>query len=59
MIEAGGPSTSAFQGGAIRIVVPVPPTVVMLSPPEVPRNAERAQRKAALRGVQKARPRAL
>jgi hypothetical protein len=43
MIEAGGPSTSEFQEGPIRIVVPVPPTVVMVSPPEAPRNASRAQ----------------
>jgi hypothetical protein len=43
MIEAGGPSTSEFQGGPIRIVVPVPPTVVMVAPPRVPRNVERAQ----------------
>jgi hypothetical protein len=43
MIEAGGPSTSEFQEGPIRIVVPVPPTVVMVAPPEVPRNASRAQ----------------
>jgi hypothetical protein len=43
MIEAGGPSTSEFQGGPIRIVVPVPPTVVMVAPPRVPRNASRAQ----------------
>jgi hypothetical protein len=43
MIEAGGPSTSEFQEGPIRIVVPVPPTVVMVAPLEVPRNGSRAQ----------------
>jgi len=41
MIEAGAPNTGdcwhAFRG------VRVPPGVDMLSPPEVPRNAERAQ----------------
>jgi hypothetical protein len=54
MIEAGAPSTGGYV--ACSYGVPAPPGTVMLSPPEVPRNAERAQRKAALRGVQKARP---
>ena len=36
MREAGVPSTGGW-------VVPAPPGVVMLAPPEVPRNAERAQ----------------
>jgi len=47
MMEAGAPST----GGCCRSYgrsVPVPPGMVMLAPPEVPRNAEGAQRKAAL-----------
>jgi hypothetical protein len=43
MIEAGGPSTSEFRDGPIRSVVPVPPTVVMVSPPQIPRNTSRAQ----------------
>jgi hypothetical protein len=36
MREAGAPSTGGW-------VVPAPPGIVMVSPPEVPRNAERAQ----------------
>jgi hypothetical protein len=43
MIEAGAPNTGdcwhAFRG------VRVPPGVDMLSPPEVPRNAERAPKR--------------
>src|SRR5215204_1616854 len=34
--EAGAPSTGGW-------VVPAPPGIVMVSPPEVPRNAERTQ----------------
>jgi hypothetical protein len=40
MIEAGAPSTG---GSCSRPPVPAPPGVVMVAPPEVPRNAQRAQ----------------
>jgi hypothetical protein len=59
MIEAGGPSTSEFQEGPIRSVVPVPPTVVMVAPPQIPRNASRAQGEGRAKEVgvpKKARP---
>ena len=42
MREAGEPSTWVQQC-AIRSVVPAPPGVVMVAPPEVPRNAEGEQ----------------
>ena len=41
MIEAGAPSTGGYV--ACSYGVPAPPGVVMVSPPEVPRNAERGQ----------------
>ncbi len=46
MREAGAPSTGELREGcnrALRSVVPAPPGVVMVAPPEVPRNAEGAQ----------------
>ena len=42
MIEAGEPSTWVQQC-AVRSVVRAPPGVVMVAPPEVPRNAEGEQ----------------
>jgi len=36
MREAGAPSTGGW-------VVPAPPGILMVEPPEVPRNAQRAQ----------------
>ena len=47
MIEAGEPRTWVQQY-AVRSVVPVPPGVVILAPPEFPRNAEGRKVKAAL-----------
>jgi hypothetical protein len=41
MIEADAPSTGGYV--ACSYGVPAPPGVVMVSPPEVPRNASRAQ----------------
>jgi len=53
MIEAGEPST---RDVTVRCVVRVvTPGILMVAPPEVPRNAERAQVKAALRRVFKKR----
>ena len=42
MTEAGAPSTRGKLWHAFR-GVPAPPEVVMVAPPEVPRNASRAQ----------------
>jgi hypothetical protein len=42
MIEAGVPSTGRCVD-ALGRGVPAPPGVVILAPPEVPRNAQRAQ----------------
>src|SRR5215212_8861185 len=39
--------------------VPAPPGVVMVSPPEAPRNAQSGKAKAALQEVGKARPAAV
>jgi hypothetical protein len=47
MIEAGAPSTRGKLWHAFR-GVPAPPGVVMVAPPEVPRNAEGRKVKAAL-----------
>ena len=41
MREAGAPSTGGW-------VVPAPPGIVILAPPEIPRNAQQGKVKAAL-----------
>ena len=46
MIVAGEPSTGPFRDRDIVGRVPAPPGIVMLPPPEVPRNAEGAQRES-------------
>ena len=54
-------SRCAEHGGSCKGFrsVPAPPRVVMLSPPEVPRNASRGKAKGRAKGEKKARPRAL
>jgi len=51
MIEAGAPSTDGLAKTLLGSVVPAPPGIVMVAPPEVPRNASeaRAQSEAAPR----------
>jgi hypothetical protein len=55
MIEAGAPSTE--EATLVHREVPAPPGVVMVSPPEVPRNAERTQCEGPRQGACKKRGR--
>ena len=49
MIEAGASSTGEVQV-CFPLCVRAPPGTVMFAPPEVPRNASRAQREAKAKG---------
>jgi hypothetical protein len=55
MIEAGAPSTEEATRKLRLCIgeVPAPPGIVMLAPPEVPRNAERAQCEGRAKGRSK------
>jgi hypothetical protein len=55
MIEAGAPSTGESCHSALG-GVPAPPGVVMVAPPEVPRNAEGAQREGRVGGGRPSTP---